>query len=121
MKLTVRTVELPDADEVQAALSDRAGTAKADSLGITVTDLSAEQRKESGAPAHGVLVTEIEEGPAKQAGVRVGDLVLMLDNIKVASAKAFKGVVAKLSPGKPVPLLVQRQGNPIFLALKPQH
>ena len=45
----------------------------------------------------------------------------MLDNIKVASAKAFKGIVAKLSPGKPVPLLVQRQGNPIFLALKPQN
>ena len=58
---------------------------------------------------------------ASNDGVRVGDLVLMLDNIKVPSAKAFKGIVRNLSPGKAVPLLVQRQGNPIFLALKPQN
>jgi serine protease Do len=121
VQLMVRTVELPEADEVQAALRERPGTAKADSLGITVADLSPEQRKESDAPAHGVLVTKLDNGPAKKAGVRVGDLVLMLDNIKVPSAKAFKGIVRNLSPGKAVPLLVQRQGNPIFLALKPQN
>ena len=44
---------------------------------------------------------------------------MMLDNVKVPNAKAFKEMVAKLPPAKPVPLLVQRQGNPIFLAIKP--
>ncbi|MFT5449810.1 MAG: hypothetical protein ACI9DC_005008, partial [Gammaproteobacteria bacterium] len=34
---------------------------------------------------------------------------------------AFKEMVARLTPDKPVPLLVQRQGNPIFLAIKPRN
>jgi serine protease Do len=121
VKLVVRTAELPEAQDVQAALSDQPGTAKAGSLGITVADLSPEQRKETDAPAHGVIVTKVDDGPAKKAGVKTGDLVLMLDNIKIPNAKYFKDMVAKLSPNKPVPLLVQRQGNPIFLAIKPQN
>ncbi|MFT5449144.1 MAG: serine protease Do [Gammaproteobacteria bacterium] len=121
MTLTVRTAELPEADEVQAAMNDRPGTATAGALGLTVADLTAEQRKESDAPAHGVLVTDVAEGPAKKSGVRAGDLVLMLDNVKVPNAKAFKEMVARLTPDKPVPLLVQRQGNPIFLAIKPRN
>ena len=120
VELVVRTSQLPEAEEVQSALSGQPETANAGSLGITVADLTPEQRKDSDAPAHGVIVTQVDDGPGKKAGVRTGDLVLMLDNIKVPNAKAFKYMVADLPPSKPVPLLVQRQGNPIFLAIKPR-
>ncbi|MFT5175372.1 MAG: serine protease Do [Gammaproteobacteria bacterium] len=121
VRLMVRTSELPEAEDMQAAVSGKPGIVKAGSLGITVADLTPEQRKENDAPAHGVIVTQVDDGPAKTAGVRAGDLVLMLDNIKVPSAKAFKAMVDDLPPSKPAPLLVQRQGNPIFLAIKPRN
>ena len=122
IELTVQTAELPEDNVVRAALSDKPGVANSEALGITVADLSPQQREENDAPAHGVLVAALsDDGPAKAAGVRKGDLVLMLDNTKVADVKAFKDMVGKLPPGKPVPMLVQRQGNPIFLAIKPKN
>jgi serine protease Do len=118
--LTVRTAELPEEDALRASARDEPGTASTDKLGITVTDMTPEQREEHQAPGHGVLVTEVRDGPAKRAGVRAGDLVLMLDNSKVADAAAFERLASDLAPGKAVSILVQRQGNPIFLALKPE-
>ena len=120
LELTVRTAELPEEGEIKLSGNDRPGSASADRLGITVADMTAQQREENDAPEHGVLVTEVKDGPAKQAGVRAGDLVLMLDNAKVKDADAFRDMAGKLPAGKTVSILVQRQGNPIFLALKPK-
>jgi serine protease Do len=116
----VRTDELPDEPTAQASAIETPGSARADKLGITVSDLSAQQREENEAPEHGVLVTEVRDGPAKQAGVRVGDIVLLLDSNKVKDAETFKSLAAQLPAGKAISILVQRQGNPIFLALKPE-
>jgi len=119
VEFSVRTAELPEEGALKLAGVDKPGTASADVLGLVVADMSAEQRDEQQAPEHGVLVTEVQDGPAKQAGVRPGDLVLMLDNAKVKDAEAFEEMASGLTPGKAVSMLVQRQGNPIFLALKP--
>ena len=120
IELTVRTAELPEEEELRAsAPGSEAPTAKANSLGVTVEDLTPAKRKELDAPEHGVLVTEVAEGPAKRAGIRAGDLILMLNSRKVENAAVFTELSASLSPGKAVSVLVQRQGNPIFLAVKP--
>ena len=42
----------------------------------------------------------------------------MLDNRKVANGDDFSRLVAELPQGKAVSVLVQREGNPVFLALK---
>jgi serine protease Do len=120
-ELVVRTAELPEEAAVQASAVDKPGAARADKLGITVADLTAQQREENDAPEHGVLVTEVGEGPAKQAGIRTGDIVLLLDNTKVKDAETFKTLAGQLAAGKAISILVQRQGNPIFLALKPEN
>jgi serine protease Do len=119
-ELVVRTAELPEEATAQASAIETPGSARADKLGITVSDLSAQQREENDAPEHGVLVTEVRDGPAKQAGVRAGDIVLLLDSNKVKDAETFKSLAAQLPAGKAISILVQRQGNPIFLALKPE-
>lgn len=71
-------------------------------------------------PDHGVVVSEVSDGPAQRAGIREGDLILMLNNQKVANSEGFERLAAELPQGKAVSVLVQRQGNPIFLALKPE-
>ena len=63
-------------------------------------------------------MSDVSAGPAERAGIRAGDLILMLNNQKVASSDDFARLVAELPQDKAVSVLVQRQGNPIFLALK---
>jgi serine protease Do len=53
-----------------------------------------------------------------QAGVRKGDIILAIDNITVNDLKQFDSLVSGLPAGKSVALLVQRSGNPTFLAVK---
>ncbi len=118
MILQVKTAELPDDDQIRLGSRSAPGTAADSKLGISVANLSEEQRKEMDVQEHGVLVTEVRPGPAKNAGVRKGDLLLMLDNNKIKDSKEYKELSRKIPAGKTVSILVQRKGNPIFLALK---
>ncbi len=116
--LRVLIAELPGEDEITLAASGRKGGATADKLGLSVVDLTAEMRKKHEITENGVLVESVDEGPARRAGVRKGDLILMFNNTKVKDSAHFEALSADLPAGKAVSVLVQRQGNPIFLALK---
>lgn len=116
--LYVVTAELPEEEQVAEATSREPETAEANKLGLAVTDLTSEQREQMESRDHGVMVTEVSEGPARSAGIRKGDIVLMLNGVKVESSSEFKRLASELPAGKAVSILVQRQGNPIFLALK---
>ena len=120
MTLTVTTEELPEDDEIEIAAASPPKGVAVQGLGLTVRDLSDDERASSGATDHGVIVSEVAEGPGKRAGIREGDLILMLRNEKVSNSDDFKRLAAELPAGKAVSVLVQRQGSPIFLALKPQ-
>ena len=116
--LFVTTAELPEDDEIKVAAAKEPETAEDNKLGLAVTDLTQEQREQLELGDHGVLVSEVSDGPARRAGIREGDVVLMLNNVKVANSSEFKRLASQLPAGKAVSILVQRQGNPIFLALK---
>ncbi|MDH3413865.1 MAG: DegQ family serine endoprotease [Gammaproteobacteria bacterium] len=116
--LTVLIAELPEEDELKLATSEQEGGAKADKLGLTVIDLTSEQREKQDVKENGVLVENVSPGPASRAGVKKGDIILMLNNTKVKDSAHFKELAKDLPQDKAVSVLVQRQGNPIFLALK---
>ena len=120
--LTVITEELPDEDamEVAATADEPPEGTEADRLGLTVRDLSDEERALLDDTDHGVLVSEVSEGPGKRAGIQEGDMILMLNNEKVSNSDDFKRLADALPEGKAVSILVQREGAPIFLALKPE-
>ena len=118
--LFVVTAELPEEEQMAEATAREPDTAEANKLGLAVTDLTEEQREQLEIKDHGVLVTEVEEGPARTAGIRKGDVVLMLNGVKIDNSAEFKRLAAELPAGKAISILVQRQGNPIFLALKPE-
>jgi len=90
----------------------------ANRLGVTVSDLTAEERQITQVSKDGVLVQSLAKGAAKTAGVQQGDVILRLDNQLVHDVAGFEKIVKNLPSGKSVAALIQRRGNPAFLALK---
>ncbi|MGE0386902.1 MAG: DegQ family serine endoprotease [Gammaproteobacteria bacterium] len=118
--LKVRIGELPPAEEPSRAGADQTpSTANLDRrLQVEVRDLGDSQRRELNVDEGGVLVEDVKDGPAKKAGVRPGDVLLQIDNQVVRNAAHLRELTPKLPAGKSVPLLVQRRGGPLFLAMK---
>jgi len=116
-RLSVQIEELP---EDAGGQTGTGGDDKADGqlLGMQVTTPDAKQREALQVAKGGVLVTEVDAGPAREAGVRAGDLVVKINNIAVTGVEQFRETVKQLEPGSVVPLLVQRRGGPLFLALR---
>jgi len=70
--------------------------------------------------ANGVLVTQVLPGSGKDGGLRQGDIITMVDNQPVQSANQLAALIDGLSMGKPFVILIERNGRPLFLALKLQ-
>lgn len=87
-------------------------------LGLAVRALTEDERKAARVSEGGVVVLGLEAGPAQDAGVRPGDIVLTIQGQQVDSIERLKDVAARLTPGTSVPMLIQRNGGPLFLAMK---
>jgi serine protease Do len=118
LALNVQIGELPPEEEVKTSASDKSETKADNRLGIVVKDLTDAQRDKFGLEAEGILVDRVDEGAGSKSGLRQGDVILQIDNEKVKDTAQFKELVGKLVPGKSVPMLVHRRGNPTFLAIK---
>lgn len=117
--LQVTIAELPADDELRVASSGtKKDTVSENALNITVKDLTKQQRKDLQLENHGVIVESVSEGVARAAGIRRGDVLLLIDNVKIRDVDHFEKLVEDLPKGKSIPILVQRRGGPIFLALK---
>jgi serine protease Do len=115
IEVMVRLGELPE--EVASAEHTRPHPEKTNRLGISVTDLSDDQKKELELD-NGVLVQHVVEGAASRAGISKGDVILSINNVSVTSVEQFRKLVDALPAGKSVAVLVQRNGNPTFLAIR---
>jgi serine protease Do len=117
--IQIKISELPTGDEVIATdESIDAPSTDNNVLNIITKDLTKNQKSELDISDHGVLVEEIKVGPAQKAGIRKGDVILLINNIKIKDASHFNELVKSLPKGRSIPILIQRRGGPIFLALK---
>ncbi|MDD4915112.1 MAG: DegQ family serine endoprotease [Methylococcales bacterium] len=87
-------------------------------LGIAVADLSAEQRQQLQVEKNGVFVQKVGKGAAQETGIQTGDVILRIQNNVVRDTADFNKIVSKLPVSKSIALLVQRNGSPIFVALR---
>lgn len=86
-------------------------------LGMEVEDLDDIARKAMGVEA-GALVTKVENGAGKDAGLLEGDVISMVDGQKINSVEKLKSVTDALKPDESVAILIHRGGTARFLALK---
>jgi serine protease Do len=117
VELTVEIDELPEEEQLASAGTEPE-KASANRLGLFVQDVTAEQREELALPAGGVLVEGVERGPAEQAGLREGDLILMLDNQPISDLAGFNAVLDAIPSGRSVAVLVHRGDGRMFHAIR---
>jgi serine protease Do len=87
-------------------------------LGLNVQTLSDEERRAAKVVSGGAKVTEVAAGPGREAGLLPGDVILSIAGQEIDSAERYAQVVERLTPGRTVPMLIQRQPvGPLFLAL----
>ena len=84
--------------------------------GLVLSELSAEQRRALDIE-QGVLV-EDATGDAARSGIRTGDVILAVNNIKIASVAGFRKAMAAVPVGKSVAILIRRGEGSLYIPLK---
>ena len=118
-KVSVRIEELKEQPQTVASKNGGAaapdkGRDRASALGLTVRPLEPQEKARAG--TSGSLVVEEVTGPAEDAQVEPGDIVLGVNGKRVNTVKELQD--AAKSNGKNVALLIQRQDAQIFVPLR---
>jgi serine protease Do len=116
-QLKIKIGMLPDEDHPVVGMN-KAPDAVSNALGMAVSDLTPEQRAQLEVEKGGVLVQSVKNGPAYDAGIRKGDVILRIQNETIRDMKHFNQVTKDLPKKKSIAILVQRRGGSVFLALK---
>ncbi|QNL18292.1 Do family serine endopeptidase [Hyphobacterium sp. CCMP332] len=87
-------------------------------LGVSVQNVDSDLAESLGLSApRGALVRRITAGgPAADAGLQEGDLVLSFDTFDIVDDRMFSRLVAETEIGRRVQIRVQRRGQPVTLA-----
>ncbi|WP_461470683.1 Do family serine endopeptidase [Pararhodobacter sp.] len=85
-------------------------------LGVRIQDVTADVADALGLPeVRGALVTEVMEGPSRDAGVLSGDVILSFDGAQVTDTRDLVRRVAEAGVGREVDVLVFRDGSNVDL------
>ena len=116
LSVTVAELEAPKTKAEAAQQSDESKLASS-ALGLSVTDLNAEQKREL--KQNGGVLVEKVDGAAARAGLRPGDIVLSVANVQISGVKEFEAVLAKLDKSRPVSVLVRRGEWAQYAVIRP--
>ena len=95
--------------------SSRSGSA---ALGLTVQSIDSDTRKQLGLkPGQGVVIGDITGPVAAQAGLRAGDVIVMVNQQKIGSVAEFEAATKGVKAGSTVLLLVRRGDQSSFVGL----
>jgi len=113
------TIGILPAEKSSAKKTITHSSKKMNRMGIAIVELSREQRKKLDVDKRGILVKVIQKGsPAFIAGIRKGDVILMINNQNITGVSQFNKLLKSLPADKSLPILIQRGTSPTFLAFK---
>ncbi len=108
---------LPDDDEELVASAAPGEGVSSNRLGVAVVELTAEQKKTLDVTI-GVLVKDVQDGPAALMGVRPGDVITHLNNQAIDTSKTFAAIAKALPKDRSVSMRVLRGGRASFITFK---
>ncbi len=82
-------------------------------LGVEIADVDSEKKEALGLPnTKGVLIQNVYPGqPAAKAGIKAGDVVVSINDMRTENANALMNTVAGISPGENVSVDLIRNGE----------
>jgi len=88
--------------------------------GMAVQEITPELARHLGlAEQAGVIITQIREGsPADDAGLKIQDIILQINKVRISSVKDFQNEIKKNNEGVTVLLLIKRGEMTFFVTLK---
>ncbi|NLJ49211.1 MAG: DegQ family serine endoprotease [Candidatus Atribacteria bacterium] len=118
-KKTIK-VQLEELQEGSASISPVEIISQKIELGMEISEITADlQQKYGFTESKGVVVVLVKPGgPAEEAGLRAGDVILQINRNDVSSVEDFNSVLAKVEPGDTVILLISRSGRTLFVPVK---
>jgi serine protease Do len=114
--LSVGIGEMPTDPSEAAAPSKSPTKAEANKVGLTLKELTPQQKKKLNGK-NGLLVVD-SIGAAAQAGIRRGDVILGLNNSESQSVEQFNKQINAVAAGKTVAVLVLRGENTLYVPIK---
>lgn len=116
-KEVVVKVNLSELDVGEQALNGEGGSAEDDRLGATVQVLSKDELDELNLPFGVKVVSTVNEGAARKAGIRTGDILVTIDFQPVKDAKALQKILKEATQERSLPVRVVRDKRSLFLPL----
>jgi Do/DeqQ family serine protease len=119
--LSAKLDELNGERSARRGDNDNRGDADRTALGVSVEPLTPELAARVGAPKdlHGLVIEDVDpDGRAADAGLRAGDVIQEVNRQPVKSVEELRAAVGR-SSGRPTLLLINRQGNDIFVTVRP--
>ncbi|MES3002052.1 MAG: DegQ family serine endoprotease [Pseudomonadota bacterium] len=109
--------EKPAAKPASAKEEKPKGSPAAQSVGLVVSDITADQKKEL--KLKGGVKVDAVTGGAARAGIQEGDVIVAIGNIEINSTKEFDATLAKIDKTKPIPVLLRRGELATYLLIRP--
>jgi serine protease Do len=107
-------VEVAELKEGAVAASERGEAQQGGKLGLSVRPLSPQEKRASG--LDGGLLVEDVSGPALEAGVQPGDVVVGANGQRIASVEDLEAQTSRSK--RSLALLVNRGGTTLFIPIK---
>ncbi|MHB8623453.1 MAG: Do family serine endopeptidase [Sulfuricaulis sp.] len=85
-------------------------------FGLALSEISSAQRNYFDID-HGASIASVEDGPARDAGLRTGDVVIEVDGKRVDDVAGFQRLLQPVHPGQAVVLRVRRGMAMLYIAL----
>ncbi|WP_143515369.1 Do family serine endopeptidase [Pseudooctadecabacter jejudonensis] len=88
-------------------------------LGVRIQDVTVDMVDaiDGLAEARGAMVTDVPAGPAEDAGMEAGDIILTFDGVEIEDTRELVQIVGNSPVGKDVPVEILRAGDMIDLTV----
>jgi len=115
--ISVTVGDMPKDDDLVAG-GERGSDRASNRLGITVANLTAEQKQTLDIQS-GVVINKVSgDGPAAAIGLRPGDVITHLNNQPIESASTFEKITSSLPASRSISMRVVRDGRASFITFK---
>jgi serine protease Do len=114
----VKVGEMPE-EQRQTAVGGGSPEAQ---LGMAVEELPPDLARSLGLPdGQGVVVIDVEEGsPADEVGMRRGDVILEVNQKRVATLQDYRAALVPVEGAKSVLFLIRRGDSVVYVAVRPE-